>query len=208
MDTRACDRTCGKDVGGHGSPGNLFIVSAPSGAGKSTLCDALRKRFHRIRYSISYTTRSPRPLETDGVDYHFIDRKAFLERIEENCWAEWAEVHGNYYGTSAELLRQSLGGGEDILLEIDVQGAEQIVSRFPSSVSIFIMPPSIAALEERLKGRDSDSPEVISKRIENAKGEMARRDRYRHVIVNDDLSVATAELFDVVAGYLGGAGRS
>ncbi len=203
MDTRESDRTCGKDAIGSGMPGNLFIVSAPSGAGKSTLCDALRKRFGRIRYSVSYTTRSPRPLETDGVDYHFIDRKAFLQRIEENCWAEWAEVHGNYYGTSADLLTESLAGGEDILLEIDVQGAEQIVSCFPSSVTIFIMPPSVSALEERLKQRESDSPEVIAKRIENARGEMAQKDRYRHVIVNDDLSVATAKLFEVVEGYLG-----
>ena len=204
METRKPEET---SIGGaarneKGAPGNLFIVSAPSGAGKSTLCGALRQRFARIRYSVSYTTRKPRPGEVDGVHYHFIDVAEFRRRIDQDAWAEWAEVHGNYYGTSADLLAEGLAAGEDILLEIDVQGAAQIAERFEQAVTIFILPPSMEALEARLRGRDSDSDAVIEKRLVNARTEMAQKDRYRHRIVNDDLETAKAELFAVVERYI------
>jgi len=179
--------------------GHLFVVSAPSGAGKSTLCNAVRERFPDIHYSVSATTRPPRPGETDGVDYHFVTEAEFQEGIERGRWAEWAVVHGNYYGTSAEGLREALESGTDILLDIDVQGAKQIVERFPEAVTIFIMPPSLETLRERMTSRGTDSPEVIDRRVDNARAEMAARDRYRHVIVNDNLPDAKAAILEIVA---------
>ncbi len=179
--------------------GHLFVVSAPSGAGKSTLCNAVRERFPDIHYSVSATTRPPRPGETDGVDYHFVTEAEFQEGIERGRWAEWAVVHGNYYGTSAEGLRETLEAGADILLDIDVQGAKQIVERFPEAVTIFIMPPSLETLRERMTSRGTDSPEVIDRRVDNARAEMAARDRYRHVIVNDNLPDAKAAILEIVA---------
>ncbi len=179
--------------------GHLFVVSAPSGAGKSTLCNAIRERFPDIHYSVSTTTRPPRPSETDGVDYHFVTEAEFQEGIERGRWAEWAIVHGNYYGTSAEGLRESLEAGTDILLDIDVQGAQQIVERFPDAVTIFIMPPSLETLRERMTSRGTDAPEVIDRRMDNARAEMAARDRYQRVIVNDHLPEATAAILEIVA---------
>lgn len=179
--------------------GHLFVVSAPSGAGKSTLCNAVRERFPDIHYSVSATTRPPRPGETDGVDYHFVTEAEFQEGIERGRWAEWAVVHGNYYGTSVEGLREALESGTDILLDIDVQGAKQIVERFPEAVTIFIMPPSLETLRERMTSRGTDSPEVIDRRVDNARAEMAARDRYRHVIVNDNLPDAKAAILEIVA---------
>ncbi len=179
--------------------GHLFVVSAPSGAGKSTLCNAVRERFPDIHYSVSTTTRPPRPGETDGVDYHFVTESEFKEGIERGRWAEWAVVHGNYYGTSAEGLRETLENGTDILLDIDVQGATRIVERFPDVVTIFIMPPSLETLRERMTSRGTDAPEVIDRRVDNARAEMAARDRYQHVIVNDHLPDATAAIIEIVA---------
>ena len=179
--------------------GHLFVVSAPSGAGKSTLCNAVRERFPDIHYSVSTTTRPPRPGETDGVDYHFVTESEFKEGIERGRWAEWAVVHGNYYGTSAEGLREPLENGTDILLDIDVQGANRIVEQFPDAVTIFIMPPSLETLRERMTSRGTDAPEVIDRRVDNARAEMAARDRYRHVIVNDHLPDAAAAILDIVA---------
>lgn len=180
---------------------HLFIISAPSGAGKSTLCRYLRQQFPDIGYSISHTTRPPRPGEVDGREYHFIDESRFKAGIESGRWAEWAVVHGNYYGTSAALLNQALAAGQDLLLDIDVQGAVQIMARFPGAVSIFILPPSLESLRERMEKRGQDRPEVIEKRVENAKAEMAQRDRYQHVIVNDDLEAAQSELRRLIEGY-------
>ena len=181
--------------------GTLLVVSAPSGAGKTTLCGRLLKRFPDIRYSVSYTTRQPRKGERNGQDYHFITREAFLEMRDRGALAEWALVHGNYYGTSADLLSEALARGEDILMDIDVQGAVQILERFPDAVTIFIMPPSLKALEERLAGRGTDSPETIARRLHNAAGEMALKDLYRHIIVNDEVEKAAGELIAVVEGY-------
>lgn len=180
--------------------GTLYIVSAPSGAGKTTLCRALLDKCAEMEYSVSYTTRKPRDGEVNGVDYYFISKEEFRKRIEDGMWAEWAEVHGNYYGTSAEFIDKKVLAGKEILLDIDVQGAVQIMKRYPESVSIFVMPPEPAldTLEERMKSRGTDSEEVILKRLVNAKKEMEKRDLYKHVIVNDDLSEAVRLLVDLV----------
>jgi guanylate kinase len=181
--------------------GLLFILSAPSGAGKTTLCRAIRDRFADIRYSISHTTRRPRPGEIDGCDYVFISESEFKDGIARGRWVEWAQVHGNYYGTSADFLNRELAAGRDILLDIDVQGTCQIVQRYPQSITIFIMPPSLDVLRQRLEARSTDSPETIAVRLENAAKEMAQKDAYRHVIVNDRLPQAIAELIALIGSY-------
>lgn len=183
--------------------GRLFIVSAPSGAGKTTICKALLDRFPDIRYSISHTTRSPREGEKEGVDYIFVSREEFLRGIEANQWAEWAEVHGNYYGTSADLLDRMIAEGRYVLLDVDVQGERQLVKRYPDSVTIFIMPPEIDELKARMEARGTDSPEVIARRLDNAKKEIACKDQYQHVIVNDDLDRAVQDIIDIVAAARG-----
>ncbi len=179
----------------------IFIISAPSGAGKTTLCKAVLAAFADMRYSVSFTTRPPRPGEENGRDYVFVTAPEFEAGIRSGRWVEWARVHGNYYGTSADVLAQSLSAGCDILLDIDVQGARQICDRFPESVTIFIMPPSLEVLRQRLASRGTDRPEVIALRIENAGREMAQRDVYRHVVVNDDLETAITELIHLIASY-------
>jgi guanylate kinase len=181
--------------------GKIFVISAPSGAGKSTLCRAVLQHFADIRYSVSYTTREPRGREINGVHYHYISKEDFLNGIEENRWAEWALVHDNYYGTSARILEESVASGCDIILDIDVQGAAQIVRRYPEVVTIFIMPPSPDALKTRMEARGTDSPDVIAKRLKNAVAEMARKEHYRHVIVNDDLNEAVRQLILLIQNY-------
>jgi guanylate kinase len=186
---------------GERSTGNLFIVSAPSGGGKSTLCRAARERFPDLRYSISATARPPRPGEVHGRDYFFVSEEEFKRGIETGRWAEWAVVHGNYYGTPADFIRQTLEDGHDILLDIDVQGAGQLMNRFPDSISIFIMPPSMAILRERLEKRETDDPEVIRRRMENARKEVAAKERYEHIIINDDLQRAVANFTGIIASH-------
>ena len=181
--------------------GRLFIISAPSGTGKTTLCSAVLNRFPNMLYSVSYTTRKPRNGEQSGIDYHFIKKKDFKDKIEDGKWAEWAEVHGNYYGTSAELLDKGLDSGRDIILDIDVQGTIRLLERYPESVTIFVMPPSIEELKRRLKLRNTDSGEVIARRLENAKMEMAKKDLYLHVIINDQLPDAIEQLIAVIENY-------
>ena len=182
-------------------PGFLFIISAPSGAGKSTLCCAVRERFSDLVYSVSYTTRPPRSGEQNGLDYHFIAKDEFEQGITSSRWAEWAEVHDHYYGTSAEFLDGELSAGRDILLDIDIQGTRQILQRYPDGVTIFILPPSLEALKSRLHSRDTDSPEVIAVRMKNAREEIAQKDLYRHIITNDRLTVAVAELITIFEKY-------
>ena len=181
--------------------GHLFIISAPSGAGKTTLARAVLKQFTDMLYSISYTTRKPRAEERNGVDYHFISKQDFKKGIKKGRWAEWAEVYGNYYGTSAEFIEKSLSSGCDILLDIDVQGTLQILKHYPDSVTIFILPPSVNALRKRLEMRASDSKAVIEKRLVNARKEMAQKKMYRHIIVNDNLSAAIEELIAIFKKY-------
>ncbi len=178
--------------------GRLFIISAPSGAGKSTLCQKLLRHFGDMVYSVSHTTRVPRGEEEEGIDYFFTTRENFLRGIEAGEWAEWAEVHGNYYGTSLNFLEKKLASGTDVLLDIDVQGTEKIVKHYPDAMTVFIMPPSFDSLRIRMEKRGTDSQEVIARRLENAKEEMEKKDRYRHIIVNDDLSEALAQLTALV----------
>ena len=183
------------------SPGHLFIISAPSGAGKSTLCRAMLAHFSDLLYSISHTTRSPRKGEQNGVDYYFVHKDEFEKGIRHHQWAEWAEVHGNYYGTSAEFLDQGLSAGQDILLDIDVQGTRQILERYPDGITIFILPPSLEILKQRLQARGTDSPETIAVRLDNAQKEMTQKHIYRHIVTNDRLAVATAEMVTIVESY-------
>lgn len=181
--------------------GRLFIISAPSGAGKTTLCNALLKRFTDLRYSISHTTRPPRDGEQNGVDYYFVSIEEFKKNIERNLWAEWAEVHGHFYGTSAKFIESTLCKGNDILFDIDVQGAKQILKRYPDAITIFIMPPSIAELEKRLKNRGSDSRHAIAKRLTAAEAEIARKKFYTHEIINDSLPEAIEQLTNIINHY-------
>lgn len=178
--------------------GRLFILSAPSGAGKTTLCKALLKLFPNLRYSISHTTRPPREGEQHGADYYFIPIEEFKKNIKLNLWAEWAEVHGHFYGTSAKFIESTLDKGSDILLDIDVQGARQILKRYPDAITIFIMPPSIDELEKRLQKRGSDSRLTIAKRLKAAEAEIAQKDFYTHEIINDSLSKAIEQLTDII----------
>ena len=183
------------------SPGHLFIISAPSGAGKSTLCRAMLDHFSDLLYSISHTTRFPRKGEQHGVDYYFIPKEEFERGIARRQWAEWAEVHGNYYGTSAEFIDDGLSAGRDILLDIDVQGTRQILQRYPDGITIFILPPSLEILKQRLLARGTDSPEIIAARLDNAQKEMSQQHIYRHRVTNDRLSDATAEMVTILETY-------
>jgi guanylate kinase len=182
-------------------PGHLFIVSAPSGAGKSTLCRAVLAHFSDLLYSISHTTRPPRRGEQNGVDYYFVPKDEFEKGIAQRRWAEWAEVHGNYYGTAAEFLDQGLSEGSDILLDIDVQGTRQILKRYPEGITIFILPPSLEVLKQRLKVRGTESPQVIAVRLNNAQKEMAQQNLYRHIVINDRLQAAIAEMIAIFESY-------
>ena len=178
------------------SKGVLYIVSAPSGAGKTSLVKALLKTDPAIRLSVSYTTRAPRPGETDGRDYHFVDRHRFELMLAEGEFLEHAEVYGNFYGTSKGSITRDLNAGHDILLEIDWQGAAQVKHHFPKSTSIFILPPSFNALRTRLKGREQDSDEVIERRLAAAAHDVAHADAFDYIMVNDDFDHA---LLDLVA---------
>lgn len=181
--------------------GLLFIISAPSGAGKTTLRRAVLERCSDLLYSVSYTTRKPRDGEHGDIDYHFISTAEFEAGISADRWAEWASVHGNYYGTSAEFLDQNLAAGRDVLLDIDIQGTRKIIRRFPESITIFVMPPSLKVLEERLQSRGTDDANAIALRLENAKTEMAQKDLYKHIIINDRLADAIAELVAIINNY-------
>lgn len=178
--------------------GNLFIISAPSGAGKTSLVSALLKLNTQISLSVSYTTRAPRPGETDGVNYHFVTREKFTEMSLHGDFIESAEVYGNLYGTSQPWISQEIANGHDILLEIDWQGASQVRNKFPNCIGIFILPPSLAALEMRLKGRNQDSAEIIAKRLQAAKEDISHVAEFDYVIINDKLDEALQQLNAVV----------
>ncbi len=178
--------------------GTLFVVAAPSGAGKSTLVNALLERDGAITLSVSHTTRPPRPGETSGKHYFFLDRAAFEREIAAGVFLEHAEVHGNLYGTSRTMVQDLLTQGRDVLLEIDWQGAQQIRRSQPDCVSVFILPPSRAELERRLRGRGSDAPEVIERRLHNSRGEIAHAHEFDYILVNDVLETALADLQAIV----------
>lgn len=178
--------------------GSLFMVVAPSGAGKSTLVNALLAQEPTIKLSISYTTRPPRPGEEHGREYYFTTVEDFLARREQGEFLESAEVHGNYYGTSRLMIEQQMRTGTDVLLEIDWQGARQVLKQFPDAIDIFILPPSIAALEERLKKRGQDEPHIITRRILAAGGEIAHAPEFEYVIINEEFSAALSDLRAIV----------
>ena len=178
--------------------GSLFVVAAPSGAGKSTLVNALLAQEPGIKLSISTTTRQPRPGEQHGREYFFTTPDDFVARADAGEFLEWAEVHGNYYGTSRLMVEKEMKTGTDILLEIDWQGARQVRKQFPDAAGIFILPPSIAALEERLYKRGQDEPHVITKRLLAAGGEIAHAPEFEYAIINEEFNVALSEMSAIV----------
>ncbi|NDV90445.1 guanylate kinase [Alteromonas sp. 345S023] len=183
--------------------GNLFILAAPSGAGKSSLIKALMEKYsgdtgHPMQVSVSHTTRDPRPGEVDGEHYHFVSRKQFESLIEQGVFFEWAEVFGNYYGTSRVTIENTLHRGIDVFLDIDWQGARQVKKLMPDTCGIFILPPSIDVLEQRLNHRGQDSEAVIAGRMKQAVDEMSHFNEFDYVIVNDHFTTALHDLEAVV----------
>jgi guanylate kinase len=178
--------------------GTLFIVAAPSGAGKSTLVNALLEREPAISLSVSHTTRSPRPGEMTGLHYHFVERTVFEREVAAGIFLEHAEVHGNFYGTSRTTVQALLAQGRDVLLEIDWQGARQVRESKPDCVSVFILPPSRTELERRLRGRGSDTEEVISRRLRNSREEISHAREFDYILVNDAFDDALAGLQSIV----------
>jgi len=187
--------------------GILFIISAPSGSGKSTLAAQVRSLVEGLDFSISYTTRTPRGSETDGREYHFIERETFERMAADGEFLEWAEVFGNYYGTALSALGHARDAGKDLLLDIDVQGAKQVMQKLPQAVSIFILPPSPQVLEMRLRNRSEaegmTSEEVIARRLQQAREEIKKVWDYKYALVNDVLDQATAEMRAVVLSERG-----
>jgi len=185
-----------------GRRGILFVLSGPSGAGKGTLRERLFENVPDITFSISCTTRPPRQGETDGKDYRFIDRKIFKDLAERGAFLEWAVVHGNFYGTLIEDVNSELNMGKNVVLEIDVQGAKQVMVKCPEAVTIFVVPPSFEELEKRLRKRGTEEESDLLLRLENARKEMEEAKNYNHIIVNDGLSGASEELIRLVRSYI------
>lgn len=167
-----------------------IVMSAPSGGGKTTIARMLLARRTDVGYSVSCTTRAPRPGERDGVDYHFLSRHEFDQKASHGEFAEWAEVHGNRYGTLRSAIREVMESGKHVMLDIDVQGARQVTAAFPESVTIFIVPPSVEVLTARLLGRKSENEEALALRLRNARSELLEAERYQYVVENDDLEHA------------------
>ncbi|MBX3701420.1 MAG: guanylate kinase [Dokdonella sp.] len=178
--------------------GTLYIVAAPSGAGKTSLVNALLERAPDIALSVSYTSRLPRPNEVDGQHYHFVSRQMFEQMAARGAFYEYADVHGDLKGTSREAVEPLLAQGRDVLLEIDWQGAAQVRAAHPGSVSVFILPPSRAELERRLRARASDSAATIARRLANSREEVAHAADFDYIVVNDDFAAALAELHAIV----------
>jgi guanylate kinase len=178
--------------------GLLFIITAPSGAGKSSLIDALLKEDPRLKLSVSYTTRAPRPGEVNGREYRFVDDKTFIAMLERGEFLESAEVHGYRYGTSQAVIRDALGRGEDLVLEIDWQGAQQVRRLYPVCTGVFILPPSVAELERRMRARGQDSDAVIRRRLASAEEEISHAPEFDYVIINKDFDVARQDLQAII----------
>jgi guanylate kinase len=178
--------------------GLVFVVSAPSGAGKTTLCEAITGSLENLRHSISYTTRGPRPGENDGRDYFFVTEEKFRSMVQAGDFAEWAEVHSHLYGTSRQALDHMVSNGIDVILDIDTQGAKQIKKTYEKAMFLFILPPSLAVLEERLRNRRSDGGEEIRKRMQRAHEEIREYAMYDYIIINRDFDRALDELRSII----------
>lgn len=179
--------------------GLLVVVSGPSGAGKGTICHALLEKEPHLAYSVSATTRKPRAGEIEGESYYFLSVEAFEEMIEKDALLEWAKVYDNYYGTPLKKVEEKLAAGEDMLLEIDTQGAMKVREKFPEGVFIFILPPSLAELERRIRGRDTETEEVLQKRLKAAVEEIEVGRLYKYVVINDEVKRAVAAVRAVLA---------
>jgi len=178
--------------------GKLFVITAPSGAGKTSLIDALMHDDPTLKLSISYTTRPPRPGEKNGVDYHFVDDAAFLAMQERGEFLEDAEVHGYRYGTSRKVILDALARGDDLLLEIDWQGARQVRALYPDSIGVFILPPSVEELERRMRARGQDSDAVIRRRLQAARDELLHAGEFKYAIINKDFDSARRQLAEII----------
>lgn len=172
----------------------MLIVSSPSGAGKTTLCSLLREAAPRLRFSVSHTTRAPRPNEQDGREYHFIGEERFEKMIDEDAFVEWARVHGHYYGTALDEIETARREADGVIFDIDFQGARQIRAHLPEAVSVFILPPSLEELEKRLRGRGTEDEETTLRRLRNAKREIAHYGLFDYVVVNDDIQIAAQRM--------------
>src|SRR5712664_3810323 len=180
--------------------GLLFVITAPSGAGKTSLIDALTREDPSLKFSVSYTTRAPRPGEKDGVDYHFVDDATFLAMRSRGEFLESAEVHGYRYGTSKKVILDALERGDNLILEIDWQGAQQVRKLYPDTVGVFILPPSIEELERRMRARGQDAEDVIRRRLDNAREELAHAGEFKYAIINKDFETARRELAKIIEG--------
>ncbi|MBS0373585.1 MAG: guanylate kinase [Proteobacteria bacterium] len=190
----------GAGGGTGGRRGRLTVIAAPSGTGKTSLVKALMAQVPTLAFSVSHTTRKPRPNEVDGRDYHFVSPERFRQMIAAGEFLEHASVFDNYYGTSRAAVEAALARGQDLLLEIDWQGAQQVRAHLPEAVDVFILPPSRAALEARLRGRQTDSDEVIARRLRDSVTELSRWAEFRYVVVNDRFETALADLERIVRG--------
>ena len=188
---------------GINSAGKAFVIIGPSGSGKSTLVQKIKQNISSLGWSISYTTRKKRTGEIDGQDYFFVTREEFLKKRDRGELIEWAEVHGNLYGTSRDFVKSRIEAGELLLLDIDIQGADSLQKTLPSQiVTIFIAPPSPEELEKRLRKRETDGEEAIQMRMRNAKAEIAKKNDYTHLVVNDDPDRAYQELCSIITEHL------
>jgi guanylate kinase len=178
--------------------GKLFVITAPSGAGKTSLIEAVMREDPSLKISISYTTRAPRKGEKDGVDYHFIDEKTFRAMKDRGEFLESAEVHGNHYGTGKQVILDAVKRGDDLILEIDWQGAQQVRKLYPGCIGIFILPPSVEELERRMRSRGQDSDAVIRRRLDNAREELEHQDEFKYRIINKDFEIARRELAKII----------
>ncbi len=185
--------------------GRLYILSGPAGVGKGTVLRRVFEKLDNIVYSVSCTTRAPRPGERDGVNYIFMDEPSFKKMVGEGRFIEWANVHGHFYGTRKDIVEETLRQGKDVLLEIDVQGASQVKGKMPEAVMIFIQPPSFEELVRRLQKRGTEGPEELKLRISNAKTEMSHADEYEYMIINDKIEKAADDFIKIVKKYREGS---
>ena len=178
--------------------GNLIVISAPSGSGKTSLANRALAEIPQLKFSVSHTTRKPRPGERDQVEYFFVSEKEFEEMVEQDTFLEHARVYGNYYGTSRSFVDEQLSVGYDVLLDLDVQGAAQVKKSYPEAVLVFVFPPSLEVLKERLRSRGLDDPSVIDQRLRIAKGEIKRYGDYQYVIINREIEESLGELKSII----------